>query len=122
MTKKIIITVCLSVLLLGGTLLWNYLFGSYSDGYRVGVPAKLSKKGFVFKTWEGSINVGGAQGTTGVPTVWDFSVKDDGVVNQINKAIDDNKRVKLYYYEKYTNFFWQGETKYFVFKVEEILK
>ena len=35
------------------------LFANYSAGIRAGVPVKFSKKGVLFKTYEGELNVGG---------------------------------------------------------------
>jgi hypothetical protein len=95
---------------------------NYSTGYRSGVPIKISKKGVLFKTWEGQLNVGGmtttADGT--IPTQWDFTVKNgaDSVLTKIDNAILYGKRVKLLYDEKYARFFWLGDTKYFVYDVE----
>jgi len=95
---------------------------NYSRGYRSGVPIKISKKGMLFKTWEGQLNVGGmtttADGT--IPTQWDFTIKNaaDSVLNKIDEAILHGKRVKLLYDEKYAHFFWLGDTKYFVYDVE----
>lgn len=45
-----------------------FTFGSctcnYSDGVRVGVPYKLSRKGLVVPTWEGEMNLGGVRKKT----------------------------------------------------------
>ncbi|MDX5326768.1 MAG: hypothetical protein LPK80_10965 [Bacteroidota bacterium] len=100
-------------------------FASYSNGYRAGTPIKISKKGMIFKTYEGQMNIGGltSSGDGVMPTQWDFSVTSSDateVLPKIENAIDKGKRVKLYYSEKYVTFPWKGDTKYFVFKVEEI--
>jgi len=80
------------------------LFGGvpieYSSGERVGVPVKVSYKGFFCKTYEGQMNVGVASNTgagTVVPTTWNFSVADPNIVNQINEAADKGERVTLEY-------------------------
>ncbi|MEJ2006349.1 MAG: hypothetical protein P8X57_15610 [Cyclobacteriaceae bacterium] len=99
-------------------------YANYSTGYRAGVPIKMSKKGTLFKTWEGEMNIGGlttsADGV--IPTTWEFSVRhsQDDVRDEIDLAITHSKRVKLYYKEKFAKLFWLGDTKYFVYKVEEI--
>lgn len=100
------------------------LFSHKSEGYRVGVPMKISKKGVLFKTYEGEMNLGGltsnAQGA--IPTAWAFSVRKsaDSVLNKIDESIISGERVKMYYKEKYVTFPWWGDSKYFVYDVEEV--
>ncbi len=124
MKKKLLLG--LGVILLIGLLSGSYaVFGSYSDGYRAGTVMKLSKKGFVFKTLEGQLNMGGMAGSDGgdiASSVWAFSVHrgNEQVVQAIEDAVDTGSRVKLYYKEKYYQFDWRGDTKYFVYKVEEV--
>jgi len=101
------------------------VFGSYSQGYRAGTVMKLSKKGLVFKTLEGQLNMGGAAGSEGsdiASSVWEFSVArgNEQVVSAIEDAVDNGSRVKLYYSEKFYQFGWRGDTKYFVYKVEKV--
>lgn len=95
---------------------------NFSNGYRAGVPIKVSYKGILFKTWEGQLNVGGLDNSAegAIPSTWEFSIakSDDEVRNKIEQAIEEGKRVKLYYKEKYVKFFWKGDTKYFVYKVD----
>lgn len=93
-----------------------------SSGFRTGVPTKMSNKGYIIKTWEGSLNVGGLTNTSegAIPTTWDYTVKKsaDSVITKLDKAIIDGHRVKLMYHEKIAHFFWLGDTKYFVYDVE----
>jgi hypothetical protein len=100
------------------------LFGHYSEGERAGTVSKMSKKGFVFKTYEGQLNLGGLSGETGSPasSLWSFSVSgsETGVVQSLDSALLNGKRVKIHYVEKYYTFPWQGETSYFIDKVEHI--
>ncbi len=116
-TIGIIVAICLIIF-----LFLNY--ASYSDGFRVGTPIKLSHKGNIIKTWEGELNIGGltssAEGV--IPTTWEFSIhgSDEEVREALNTAIERGTRVKLYYKEKYTRFFWQGDTKYFVYEVQPV--
>ncbi len=102
-----------------------YMFGTYSDGYRVGTVIKLSKKGYVFKTYEGQLNLeffpSNASASAGISqNIWEFSVSDSEVAKDIEKAVDHGGKVKLYYDEKYYRLPWKGETKYIVTKIEEI--
>jgi hypothetical protein len=95
---------------------------NYSSGFRAGVPTKISRKGVIIKTWEGTMNIGGLTNSPegAIPTTWDFTVKKsaDSVITKIDNAILEGRRVKLLYEEKYAHFFWLGDTKYFVYDVE----
>jgi len=98
------------------------IMADYSSGYRAGVPTKISKKGVIIKTYEGTLNIGGLTNSSegAIPTTWDFTIKGsaDSVINKIDKAILNGDRVKLMYEEKYVRFFWLGDTKYYVYDVE----
>ena len=111
------------VILLLAIVVFVFLnMANYSKGYRQGVPTKISTRGIIIKTHEGSLNVGGLTNTAegAIPTTWDFTVKKsaDSVLTKIDDAILKSKRVKLMYHEKYVRFFWLGDTKYFVYDVE----
>lgn len=100
-------------------------YTSYSNGYRAGEVIKFSRKGYVFKTYEGEMNLGGfvrSEQEEITPTIWAFSVYrgDDEVRSQIIQAMEDGYRVRLYYKERFFNLFWYGDTKYFIDKVELI--
>jgi hypothetical protein len=60
----------------------------YSDGERTGIVSKFSKKGLVYKSWEGELNCGGTRQKTAtdsqghahtetVPNVWAFHASDE---------------------------------------------
>jgi hypothetical protein len=97
----------------------------YSSGTRTGYMRKLSHKGFVFKTWEGELQMPGitsaADGNQMVTggNIWLFSVKrgDDEVVKALQEAEANNLRVTLQYTQYMKQFQWRGETVYFVTKV-----
>ena len=93
---------------------------SYSDGERAGTVSKFSRRGFVFKTYEGVLNVGGFSGETGslTPQYFDFSVKDDAVGIKITEAVKTGQRVTLHYEEKILRLPWNGDTKYYITSVE----
>lgn len=95
---------------------------SFSDGERAGTVSKFSRRGFVFKTYEGVLNVGGFSGETGslTPQYFDFSVKDDNVAKQITDAVKTGQRVTLHYEEKILRLPWNGETKYYITSVEAV--
>ena len=93
---------------------------SFSDGERAGTVSKFSRRGYVFKTYEGVLNVGGFSGETGslTPQFFDFSVKEDAVAQQITDAVKTGQRVTLHYEEKMLRLPWNGDTKYYITSVE----
>ena len=123
MMKKILIIIVLLVLVLGSAGLYLYGTSDYSEGTRIGTLNKFSRKGVVFKTYEGELNmnmyVGDMSATNASGTVWPFSALDNRVLlEEISKY--EGKRVKLTYGEKYVKFPWRGDTKYIVNKIELI--
>ena len=93
---------------------------TYSEGVRAGYLIKLSKKGYLFKTYEGQLNLGGfkdnEQGNI-VGNTWEFSVTDKAIYERLQKL--EGQRVNLHYKEIVRAMPWQGDTNYFVFMVEE---
>jgi hypothetical protein len=71
----------------------------YSTGDRVGVVVKFSAKGYVFKSWEGELNLGGmrALDASTVANVWAFSVRDPRVVAMVTDALKTGSPVALRY-------------------------
>lgn len=117
--RKILIRSGIVILLLGILAGSVAIFANFSDGYRVGRVIKLSRKGYVFKTWEGQLNLEALSQDEGI---WEFSVHrgDDEIRTSIDEAVEEGYRVKLYYKEKYFQFDWRGKTKYFIYEVEII--
>jgi hypothetical protein len=94
---------------------------TYSEGNRAGVLIKFSKKGIIFKTYEGELNQGGmgnVPNTAQFNALWEFSVKDDAVAEQLLQL--EGKKVSLHYKQKVKNLPWDGETVYFVDGVKVI--
>jgi hypothetical protein len=90
---------------------------SYSTGERVGFVQKLSKKGWVCRTWEGELAMSPVPGAA--PQLFPFSIRDESVAQQITAA--EGKKVSLLYEQKKgvpTSCF--GETEYFVTSVRVV--
>jgi hypothetical protein len=83
-----------------------------SEGERAGVITKLSRKGYVFKTWEGEMVQGSFQVMTS--TVWTFSVADEKAVEKVRKAMESGKRVNASYKQVMLRNPFRGETDYFI--------
>ena len=87
-------------------LSWNY-----ASGERAGWVQKLSRKGWLCKTWEGELALVSLPGST--PEKFLFTIHDDAVAAQVNAVM--GQRVSLHYVEKVglpTSCF--GETRHYV--------
>lgn len=119
--KRVIISLLFIIVLF---VAYVFICGmSYSSGTRTGIVIKLSQKGYIFKTYEGELNLGGiseGDGTIMPTRIWKFSVKrnNDSIYDIITKT--EGKHVRLYYKEVMKNFFWQSETPYLIEKVEVV--
>lgn len=90
-------------------------FVTFSEGYRAGELVKISKRGVLFKTWEGRLSQGVSE-----EQQFDFSVqKSDKAIVELLKEFQ-GKRVKLTYIERFGTFAWMGETKYYVKEVVRV--
>jgi hypothetical protein len=103
----------LLLLLLAAMISYPYivLHWAYSDGERVGVLQKLSRKGWLCKTYEGELALYVVSGVA--PQIWSFTIRDENVAKKLNESL--GKRVRLHYDEHLgliTNCF--GDTTYFV--------
>jgi hypothetical protein len=96
---------------------WITLHWAYSDGERAGYVQKLSRKGWLCKTWEGEIAMVTMPGA--IPEKFEFSVRDEAVAQQINQL--SGKRVVLHYRQyKFIPTSCFGETEYFIEAVREV--
>ena len=103
----------------GGEALYTLvtLSFNYSSGERVGYVQKLSKKGWVCRTWEGELAVTPVPGTP--PQIFAFTVPDEAVAQKVRQS--EGKRVALHYEQKRgvpSNCF--GDTEYFVTDVRVV--
>ena len=91
--------------------IWVSLGYTYSSGERAGYVQKISKKGWICKTWEGELAMANLPGS--MPQIFAFTVRNDSIA----KVIEQNagKQVSLTYDQHRgvpTTCF--GETEYFV--------
>jgi hypothetical protein len=114
--RLILLLVVLPALLFAGYT-WTALQYAYSFGERTGYIQKISKKGWLCKTWEGELAMTTLPGTA--PQIFQFSVRDDATAHKIEEA--SGQRVALTYEQHKgvpTSCF--GETQYFVSGVRPI--
>jgi hypothetical protein len=90
---------------------------TYSKGDRNGYIQKLSKKGWICKTWEGELAIGNIPGA--MQERFPFTVRSDSLADAMNKTM--GSRVSITYEEHRglpgTCF---GETNYFVTAVRVV--
>lgn len=111
---KILVKIIIGILLVLIGVFSFFYYATYSEGVRAGELVKFSRKGVLVKTWEGQISQGVSESLQ-----FEFSVEDSE-----KQVIEDlmnlqGKYIKLHYFERYKTFFWLGDTKYFITKVEE---
>jgi hypothetical protein len=96
-----------------------YFYRNYtlSEGTRSGMLFKISKKGKIFKTYEGELHLAGSS-IMNKESVWKFSAIDASVYDKLQQF--EGKNVKLHYKEIVDAFPWQGDTDYLVYSVDEV--
>lgn len=112
--KKILILILFIIFLLASAYYAFIYFVPYSEGIRSGELIKFSKKGVLVKTWEGEIS----QGISGAQ-IFKFSVESNKKEAIYDLQEFQGRYVKVHYKERYGTFFWLGDTKYYITKVEE---
>lgn len=96
---------------------WIALGYTYAIGERAGFVQKISKKGWVCKTWEGELAMANLPGT--MPQIFSFTSRSDSIASLLERNI--GKQVSLTYEQHRglpTTCF--GETQYFVTRVQRI--
>jgi len=90
----------------------------YSTGVRAGTVLKVSKRGVLFKTYEGQLDLATIGAKQNKENLFDqafmFSVRDTKVVKELEMVSLSGERVNL----KYLPLPFFGDTKYFVVGVE----
>ena len=97
---------------------WSY-FNVYSDGERTGFFVKLSRKGNLFKTYEGEMNIGSST-QIGVSSgqAFVFSVENSKLADSL-MAIQ-GKNLSLQYMEYRGTLPWRGDSRYIVTGISRI--
>ncbi len=112
------------LVVLGIGIIFFFYYATYSEGVRAGVVLKVSKKGALFKTWEGQLDIlsfGAVESSNQLSQTFEFSVyKDDHrLIQKLEDASLSGQRINIRYEEKYVALPWRGDTKYFVTEVNE---
>ena len=124
-TKKVVKIILIVALVVGIGVFSFYYWGVYDEGVRAGNVLRISKKGMLFKTYEGQLNLntfGALKGANPIMESFDFSVEpgDEQVIKDLESVALSGERVNLHYVKRYATFPWRGDTKYFITKVERL--
>ena len=93
---------------------WIALSWSYSTGERAGLMQKISRKGWLCKTWEGELLLTSMPGA--IPEKFEFTVRDDELAKQIVEHTGQ-RLVLTYAQHKGVPSSCFGDTEYFVEKM-----
>ena len=118
--KKVLL-IALGAIVVGLALFVWISNWTYSKGTRAGYLIKITKKGVVWKTYEGELNLGGVTNDpqSGIGgNIWHFSGPKKSTHQMFSELEGD--RVKLHYRQVYKNMPWQGKTTYMVYDIEPI--
>lgn len=114
MKKIILVFAFIIILVLGSAIYWKYFF-TYSEGYRAGLLQKFSRKGNIFKTYEGEMILSSVTSNANVAIASEkffFSVTDKEVALRLEKI--QGESIVVHYREKNGTLPWKGEFTYFV--------
>jgi hypothetical protein len=110
----LLIAIPILVFVLWVAITLNY---TYSSGERAGFLQKVSKRGWLCKTWEGEIQLSALPGAT--PEIFSFSTRSDSIAKELNRL--NGQRVVIDYKQHKglpTSCF--GDTEYFVVGVRTV--
>ncbi len=105
------------ILALAAFIYWKY-FATYSDGVQGGKMQKISRRGNIFKTWEGYILISASSDpnlSIITPKEWNFTVTNDSLAHVIESYAEKN--VILRYHQKNGTLPWRGDTQYIIYDV-----
>ena len=121
--KKILIWTILSLIVAAGLFVYFRFYFVFGDGVKAGELNLFTYKGYVWKTYEGRLIQAGFKGsapkTGGTATIqsyiFDFSVDDEEVANELMKC--SGKNVEVHYKEYLGALPWRGMQKQVVDKI-----
>ncbi len=124
-TRRAVRVILVAATIVGIIIISFLYWGVYDEGIWAGNVLRVSKKGVIFKTYEGQLNLqtfGALKGVNPIMESFAFSVETDrdDVIAELQAAALSGERVNLHYVERYVAFPWRGDTKYFIVKVERL--
>jgi hypothetical protein len=117
--RSLRIIIIVLILLIAVIIYYKFIF-TYSDGYRAGLLQKFTRKGNIFKTYEGELILSSVTSNANVALVSEkfyFSVTDDSLASKLDTL--QGQFIIIHYKQKNGKLFWRGETQYFVDSAKE---
>jgi hypothetical protein len=102
------------IVVLAAFIYWKFAF-TYSDGYRAGLLQKFSRKGTIFKTYEGEMILSSVQSNANVAIASEkffFSVTDDSIAKKLEQM--QGQFIVVHYEQKNSSLMWRGDSEYLV--------
>ena len=129
MRKFIFLFVIVLLLFVTGYVYW-FFYNPKSDGTREGMVQKFSRKGNVFKTWEGEMVQQGFGTRSGNfnANYFYFSVVDDAIADSLEHGAQ-GKMVRVHYIQYRRSLPWRGDNyngknqetgQYIIDRIEEV--
>jgi hypothetical protein len=110
----VVITAPVIAFALWASITLNY---AYASGERAGYLQKISKRGWLCKTWEGDLQLTAIPGAA--PEIFQFSTRSDSIAGELNRVAGE--RVVLNYTQhKGVPGSCFGETEYYVTGVRPV--
>ncbi|MBR4264475.1 MAG: hypothetical protein IKQ46_00290 [Bacteroidales bacterium] len=109
--KKIIFLVILVLVLVGLGIFFFQYYWVFGEGVKGGALIDVKQKGYIFKTYEGELNLE-VMKMTAQDKTWEFSVTDPRIADSLMKCT--NREVSLHYQEYKNPLMWRGMQKYIV--------
>ncbi len=121
--KRFFFKMIAALVLLGIVVLLFIYYANYSTGIRAGIVLKVSKRGAIFKTYEGQLDLmsfGAVKSQNQLSQTFEFSVykSDSEIIRELERVALTGERVNLQYEEKYAVLPWRGSTEYFVVGID----
>src|ERR1700709_169269 len=115
MRKFATISITILLLVFAIFIYWRYYFVFGDDSVKDGYLNKIEHKGYLFKTWEGTLIQTGLKsngpGVMQSPT-FEFSVKNEDVAKQLQ--LNSGKYFVLHYKEYFGALPWRGHSPFVV--------
>jgi hypothetical protein len=109
--RKVILLLSVAIIMGVTAYVYWFYYSVYSDGYREGALQKFSRRGNLFKTFEGEmVQLGfGQRANTGLvnSNYFYFSVSDKGIADSLNA--NTGRIVKLHYVQYRRSLPWRGD-------------
>ncbi|MFO7370222.1 MAG: hypothetical protein R6X09_08140 [Bacteroidales bacterium] len=113
--RKILYLVSFFIVILLAAVVYYRYFYTYSEGYRAGLLQKFSRKGAIFKTYEGELILSSVAGRSDVVIASEkffFSVTDPDLAANLDTL--QGRNVIVRYKQRIAPLIWRGDTPYYV--------